>query len=176
MRQGQEWELQTAPGRAVWINGEKVGRQVLEPGDLIELGQGGPVVRFRTYDSGWTGHKAISEAFEDCVDCVRYAKSFRGRPANLPLGAFADTAYDQELTRLAPGDRLFLYTDGLIEAPDLNGEFFGQERLQAALEEASGEDLVGLKEVVGEILRQHTGGSLAHDDVTFMALEARQEH
>lgn len=96
-----------------------------------------------------------------------------GRVANLPLGAFKDTAYDQELTHLAPGDRLFLYTDGLIEAPDLNGEDFGQERLLAALEEASGENLAGLKEVVGEVLRRHTGGSLAHDDVTFMALEAR---
>ena len=96
-----------------------------------------------------------------------------GGPANLPLGAFPDITYDQELTRLAAADRLFLYTDGLIEAPDLNGEPFGQERLLTVLEEASGEDLIALKEVVGEVLRQHTGGSLAHDDVTFMALEAR---
>ncbi len=137
----------------------------------------GAVVAFYPTDSSlyfsYAGHPPIF-AYRACLkrwEAITLGSN--GRPANLPLGAFADTAYDQELTRLAPGDRLFLYTDGLIEAPDLNGEPFGQERLLAALEEASGEDLIGLKEVVGEVLRQHTGGSLAHDDVTFMALEAR---
>ncbi len=89
--QGREWELQAGRG-AVWINGEKVQRRVLRSGDLIELGKGGPVLRFRTYASGWGGHKSISEVFGDCVDCVRYAKGFRDRAAVLVAGIPAELA------------------------------------------------------------------------------------
>ncbi len=89
--QGREWELQAARG-AVWINGEKVQRRVLRSGDLIELGKGGPVLRFRTYASGWGGHKSMSEVFGDCVDCVRYAKGFRDRAAVLVAGIPAELA------------------------------------------------------------------------------------
>lgn len=93
--------------------------------------------------------------------------------ANLPLGAFSNSTYDQELVRVAAGDRLFLYTDGVTEATDAEGRFFGQERLLAVLEEAAEGTPQQLKNAVRDALCQHTGGSLAHDDVTHMALEIR---
>ena len=51
------------------------------------------------------------------------------RCANLPLGAFRNAAYDQETRPIQPGDRLFLYTDGLTEATDRRGRHFGMARL-----------------------------------------------
>jgi len=95
----------------------------------------------------------------------------QGKPANLPLGAFPETPYDQECRKAISGDRLFLYTDGVTEAPNSKGDLFGQEKLLDALEETSERPLHEVKKSVAEALRQHTGGSLRHDDVTFMVLE-----
>lgn len=95
------------------------------------------------------------------------------RCANLPLGAFGNSAYDQETRRIEPGDRLFLYTDGLTEATDRRGQHFGKARLRAALEAAGGATVRGVKAAVLDAVRAHTAGPLTHDDVTFMVLEIR---
>ncbi len=116
-----------------------------------------PILAYRRNDKRWEAVTLESQ----------------GEQANLPLGVLADTHYDQELRPFTPGDRLFLYSDGVIEAPDREGEQFGKERLQAVLEEAADETLQELKKAVLSALCQHTGGSLTHDDVTFMVLEVR---
>jgi len=95
------------------------------------------------------------------------------RCANLPLGAFSNSAYDQETRAIEPGDRLFLYTDGLIEATDREGQPFGRARLRAALEAAGAATVRGIKAAVLSAVRVHTRGLLVHDDVTFMVIEPR---
>ena len=49
-------------------------------------------------------------------------------PPSRPLG-LQDTKPDVCTTRLEPGDRLLLYTDGITEARSPAGEFFGEQRL-----------------------------------------------
>lgn len=95
------------------------------------------------------------------------------KAANLPLGVAADSPFEQAQMPLTPGDRIFMYTDGLIEAPGPRGELFGEQRLRAVLDEAAGRALTELKGAVLQAVRQHTGGALTHDDVTLMALEVR---
>jgi len=90
-----------------------------------------------------------------------------------PLGAFSNSAYDQETRAIEPGDRLFLYTDGLIEATDREGQPFGRARLRAALEAAGAATVRGIKAAVLSAVRVHTRGLLVHDDVTFMVIEPR---
>ena len=94
-------------------------------------------------------------------------------PANLPLGVLADTKYDQRTLRLGSGDRLFLYTDGLIEAPGEDGERFGEKRLRAALDAYAEAELMELKDGVLQAALDFSGGSLTHDDVTLIAVEIR---
>lgn len=48
--------------------------------------------------------------------------------ANLPLGIFPETRYTQESTTLRPGDKIIMYTDGLTEARDQNGDQYGPNR------------------------------------------------
>ena len=93
--------------------------------------------------------------------------------ANLPLGAFLDVTYDQEFQTMTAGDRLFVYTDGVIDAANGEGTFFGIEGIVAALERAGSGTPQDLKKAVGDALHDHSDGSLQHDDVTFMALEIR---
>lgn len=94
-------------------------------------------------------------------------------PANLPLGILNDVSYDQEQLPLLTGDRLCLYTDGLIDAPDAQDAFFGQQRLLEVLDRAGHGTLLEIKNAVLAAVRQHTGGSLGHDDVTLMLIEVR---
>ncbi|HEX6324472.1 MAG TPA: SpoIIE family protein phosphatase [Vicinamibacterales bacterium] len=53
----------------------------------------------------------------------------RLRSGGMVLGVMADAAYDQLEVAVAPGDRLILYTDGIIEAENADGEDYGEHRL-----------------------------------------------
>lgn len=94
-------------------------------------------------------------------------------PTNLPLGVTRSTRYEQATLPVAPGDRLVLYTDGVIEAPNGRGQRFGKKRLREALANASELPLPELKAGVLDAVRSHTGNGLTHDDVTFMAIEVQ---
>ena len=47
------------------------------------------------------------------------------------LGVFPDWVYQQDEVALARGDRLVLFSDGITEAENSDGEQFGDERLRA---------------------------------------------
>lgn len=66
---------------------------------------------------------------------------------------------------LVKGDRLFLYTDDVIEAPDADDELFNVSRLTDVLEETGGNDSSDVKQTVLAAVRAHTNGSLVHDGV-----------
>ncbi len=91
--------------------------------------------------------------------------------ANLPLGVLAETRYDQQSFPLRSGDRLVLYTDGIVEAPNPSGELFGQRRLIDVLQAQRRARPADQKRAVVDALERHTGGSLDHDDVTLVAIE-----
>jgi hypothetical protein len=64
-------------------------------------------------------------------------------PGALPLGLNPNERYENQEVVLAPGDRLTLYTDGLLEARDSSGELFGFERVTELVGNAPGaEDAV----------------------------------
>jgi len=52
---------------------------------------------------------------------------------NLPVGLISPASFSSARLQLKDGDRLLLFTDGVVEADNPEGEFFGNERLEAAL-------------------------------------------
>lgn len=54
------------------------------------------------------------------------------------IGAFESMVYETGVFTFAPGDMLFMYTDGTIEARDRTGAFFGEQRLRDLLLSVSG--------------------------------------
>ncbi len=93
------------------------------------------------------------------------------RQANMPLGVEPGSSYDIGDVTLAKGDRLFLFSDGVVETRNQEDEVFGVERLRDALTSASGTDPMTLKKHVLSKLRQWSAGILDHDDVTMIAIE-----
>jgi sigma-B regulation protein RsbU (phosphoserine phosphatase) len=91
--------------------------------------------------------------------------------ANLPLGVEPEAVFRERDLPIRSGDRIVLYTDGVIEAPSPEGELFSQSRLEGVLNGLRNETLTGLKDAVLAAVRGHTGGDLGHDDVTLLALE-----
>ena len=90
--------------------------------------------------------------------------------AGLPIGMIDDATYSDATLALGPGDRLYFYTDGAIEALDSSEEEFGQLRLLDSI--ARRRDLplrAGLDAVAADV-RAWCGGRLK-DDVSLLAVE-----
>ncbi len=64
---------------------------------------------------------------------VRGGTLARTEPQNPPVGLLEDVSYTTETYELAPGDRLVVFTDGITEAQNAAGEFFGDDRLHEAV-------------------------------------------
>ncbi len=91
--------------------------------------------------------------------------------AGVPIGWFADVEYDEFTAEVTPGDRLYLYSDGLTEAMNETDEDFGVPGLVGSLASTQGRPL---DETVREI-RRAVGGWRGReeldDDLTLLALE-----
>jgi sigma-B regulation protein RsbU (phosphoserine phosphatase) len=94
-----------------------------------------------------------------------------GFPLNIPLAVDSDTLYEQLSIPMIPGDRLFVYTDGIIDAPIPFGESSGLKRLKDVLDENAAAPLSELKSTVLKTLTQYTQKNLNHDDITLIVLE-----
>lgn len=89
------------------------------------------------------------------------------------IGAFESMVYETGVFTFAPGDMLFMYTDGTIEARDRTGTFFGEQRLRDLLLSVSGEGVSGIcSKVLGELDR-FTESAL-DDDIALVSLEFLQ--
>jgi serine phosphatase RsbU (regulator of sigma subunit) len=88
-----------------------------------------------------------------------------GQTAALPLGLDDDfTAFS---ARWRPGDRLLLYTDGLIESRNRHGHFLPHEQIATALLAADCDQAL---DALLAAVHRHTGGH-DHDDIALLLLE-----
>jgi sigma-B regulation protein RsbU (phosphoserine phosphatase) len=88
------------------------------------------------------------------------------------LGLFPDPLLDEQRLTLAPGSLLLIYTDGVNEAMDADGQQFGLERLRRVLQTSSQVDAQGICEAVYHAVRAHCGAAPPNDDVLLVALQA----
>ena len=86
------------------------------------------------------------------------------------LAAMAGMKYRVHRNRLAPGDSLFLYTDGVTEAMNRNGELYSEQRLERCLAR-SGENFV--TEIRADVAA-FAAGAEQSDDITMLALDFKQ--
>ena len=91
--------------------------------------------------------------------------------SGLFLASFDGLDYRSFELDLAPGDEIFLYTDGVTEAMDSSEQMFGEDRLLELLQERSLER--NPKSTVRSVqfhLGDYVGDAEQHDDITMLAL------
>lgn len=89
----------------------------------------------------------------------------------LPLGASKATAYKEVEIVLTPGDSLMLYSDGLEDLENAEGEHFGLERIQTRLVEAGREAPSTVLDDLNRILNAFRGVTPPADDLTVALLQ-----
>jgi serine phosphatase RsbU (regulator of sigma subunit) len=96
----------------------------------------------------------------------------------LPLGLMPDSEYEDRCVILDPGDFLVVYTDGLVEAFNGQGEMYGFDGARQDLARAAGQPATAqdrLDRCLGD-LRRFAGGEPLHDDVTLVMLQLPGDH
>ncbi len=86
------------------------------------------------------------------------------------LGIKRNVLFEERQVQLHPGDMLLLYTDGVTEAENSSGEFFGEERLCALLEEHHSQAPDQIIETLLHQVRLFSGVQNFNDDVSLVAM------
>ena len=110
------------------------------------------------------GHRPPVIHHKDCS--VEFVK---GKP-NLAMAVMEESRYTQESMTLAPGDSLFLYTDGIIEAENSEGKPFGKFELLKALSECCEHDPAELCKFVKARMDSFVGEARQMDDIAMLAV------
>jgi len=89
---------------------------------------------------------------------------------NLPLGIHEGEIYDQLSVSFEANDTLLLFSDGVTEARDRQGEIFGYDRLAQCVRASSGREPRELVEAVREAALGFAGSRVPRDDLTCVAI------
>jgi sigma-B regulation protein RsbU (phosphoserine phosphatase) len=98
-----------------------------------------------------------------------------GSPRNLMLPAspicLAEEPYQEHLLTLGPGDRLFLYSDGIPEARNADRKPFGEQRMLARIDQGRAHPLRDSVEMLVRGVEDWCGPEAPHDDISLLAVE-----
>jgi sigma-B regulation protein RsbU (phosphoserine phosphatase) len=86
-----------------------------------------------------------------------------------PLGLMPETSFFLNTAHLEPGDALFLYTDGVVEARDKRGKEYTIERLAECVKKEA-DSATAYSERIFEDVRKFTTGADQHDDITALTV------
>ena len=89
----------------------------------------------------------------------------------LVVGALAKSKYRDYEIKMMPGDAVFVYTDGVPEANNAEGVFYGLERMEAALNKNAHQDPKHILERVKADVDAFTDEATQFDDLTMLCLE-----
>ncbi len=94
-----------------------------------------------------------------------------GETGGIPIGLLPDASYEEYSLALSRGDRLYLCTDGIIEAENAAEEAFGVERLLETLDGCLDSTLGGSLSSVMNRVEKWSAPAAAADDASMLAIE-----
>lgn len=89
------------------------------------------------------------------------------------LGAYPDVIYNQETVMLSPGDRIYLYTDGIPEARNGQSDIIGFDEIPDLVRRSSLPDLGDTLDAIIAEVRRHIGDTPPDDDIVLIGLEVK---
>lgn len=87
-----------------------------------------------------------------------------------PLGILEDMTWEQKTVRLAPGDTLLLYTDGVTDAEDATGTFFGRDRLLEVAQINLGRSAQEMQAALLTEVHEFVGEAPQFDDIALVVI------
>ena len=88
----------------------------------------------------------------------------------VPLGVFGNETWEQGCVQLAPGDVLVLYTDGIIEAENEQGAFFGKDQLLESVRTNLGRPARQIQDATLADIHRFVGDTPQSDDIALVVL------
>lgn len=92
-------------------------------------------------------------------------------PATMSLLGVLDTKVELKTINLRPGQRLYIYSDGIIETFDEKERAFGFKGLEKIIQESNSVDLEKIPPILSTALHHHRGNAPITDDISFIVLE-----
>jgi PAS domain S-box-containing protein len=122
-----------------------------------------------------SGRLSYANAGHDLPYLNRNGDAEELRAKGMPLGLMPEMSYEEKEIVLEPRDSALLYSDGLVEAHDLEGEMFGFPRLRALVARHDDKER-SLVDLLMKELYSFTGeGWEQEDDITLVTLERSEE-
>jgi serine phosphatase RsbU (regulator of sigma subunit) len=106
--------------------------------------------------------------FQHANGCVTQAD-----PGGLPMGIRSSEEYETFESTLQEGDAIVLCTDGVVEARNARGKFYGQQRTVELLRSHGASRAHELLDGIYSHLKQHQGRRRADDDLTPVVIKAQ---
>lgn len=147
---------------------EKVNMQLLENNDL-----GFFVTVWLAVIDLKTGDGRVTNAGHEHPAVKRNGKNYKLviYDHSTAVAFMPDLTYEEHGIHLNPGDRIFVYTDGVPEAQNEKGEFFGENRMIEALNREPDADPKQTLVNVMDSIREFTGEAEQFDDITMMCFQ-----
>lgn len=118
-----------------------------------------------------TGDVEVANAGHPAALVLRAGGVVRLDATGLPVGMFCSEQFSSHTVRLAAGESILVYTDGLVEARSANGTEYGVDRLCALAASASGRSPQALLDAcVADLTTFRGAASGSRDDLTIMAV------
>ncbi|MGA3258210.1 MAG: SpoIIE family protein phosphatase [Bryobacteraceae bacterium] len=91
----------------------------------------------------------------------------------VPVGLLEGSKYELAGRQLSPGEKVVIYTDGVTEAQDARGAFFGRKRLFDLVRAQASASSSELHDAIQGAVREFTEGAPQSDDITLVVLDYR---
>ncbi|MDH3502967.1 MAG: SpoIIE family protein phosphatase [Nitrospirota bacterium] len=167
---------------SLFFNGEHMQQMFpsYDPGEILtSLNQQYPMSDDGEYFTIWVG------VWQCSTRLLRYATA--GHPGSIvvkrdrssvvlgerswPIGFSDDEVYGTDFITVNPGDRMYLFSDGIYEVMNSQGEIWGRKRLQEALEEVASQPMQsGLSRIIEQSRTWNAQGGF-EDDVALLGVE-----
>jgi sigma-B regulation protein RsbU (phosphoserine phosphatase) len=119
-----------------------------------------------------SGHVELCQAGHPSPVCIgRDATVQAIGTGGFPVGLLPQAEFTNTDVQLLPGDRLFIYSDGVSDCSNSGQSAFGTARLSEHLGACRSESLPGSLKSLGDRLQQWRGTSLFEDDLSVLAME-----
>lgn len=95
--------------------------------------------------------------------------------SNIVAGVFEDYEYIGQSCQILPGTRLVLYTDGIVEAENIDKVLYGNEKLLNLLMGNTDRNAKAIIDLIGKSVEEHVGPAEQSDDITMLVVTYKQE-